>query len=453
MLRNFIFAVALIAPLPGLAQLQVFQFDGTKENPTGSIYQLPQTAPGDNLETRFHIRNAGLSGIQLLKLTMSGDGFRLTSAPSLGYIIAPGDFSEIKVMFAPTGTGSYSGSLQVNSLNLTLRGTVVGAAALSMNGAQLSVGSRIDMGNTEFGTSSSKTLTLTNPTNAPLAIPSITVSGAAFQGPNGVTAPLTLDPGQSVSFSISFAPPAAQTYQGMLSLDQRSFNLTGLGLAPPLPTAAIRLGAQTGSSGQQQKISIQLAAPSKIAATGTLAMMFKAGVSNVSDDAAVQFMSGPRRQATVTFQPGDTIGHFGSSTDLTFQTGTTSGQITFTLTLPNGTINTTMTIAPAVASFDTTTGTRRVSDLDVNLIGFDNTHSASLLTFTFYDSKGNVIQPGAIKADMTQSFKSYFDGSQSGGAFALRATFPVTGDATQVAGVDVQMTNAAGVAQTQRITF
>ena len=37
-----------------------------------------------------------------------------------------------------------------------------------------------------------------------------------------------------------------------------------------------------------------------------------------------------------------------------------------------------------------------VNDLDVNIAGFDNTHSISLLGFTFYDATGRALQPGSL---------------------------------------------------------
>ncbi|MGI8742470.1 MAG: hypothetical protein ACR2NN_07840 [Bryobacteraceae bacterium] len=58
-----------------------------------------------------------------------------------------------------------------------------------------------------------------------------------------------------------------------------------------------------------------------------------------------------------------------------------------------------------------------------------------------------------IRVDETSDFRRYFGAGKAGGAFQLRATFPVTGDATQIAGVDVEMTNSAGIAKTQRISF
>jgi hypothetical protein len=86
-------------------------------------------------------------------------------------------------------------------------------------------------------------------------------------------------------------------------------------------------------------------------------------------------------------------------------------------------------------------------------MGFDNTRTAGPLTFTFFDLAGNAVAPGAIRADATASFASYFQSSGLGGVFLLRAVFPVTGDPSQVGAFQAQIGNSAGTAPTARIVF
>jgi hypothetical protein len=89
----------------------------------------------------------------------------------------------------------------------------------------------------------------------------------------------------------------------------------------------------------------------------------------------------------------------------------------------------------------------------VRVTGFDNTHTAGLLTFTFFDAAGNAIAPGAIRTDATASFASYFQSSNLGGVFLLKADFPVTGNPSQVSTFQAQIANSAGTAQTARTAF
>src|SRR5439155_22226676 len=140
--------------------------------------------------------------------------------------------------------------------------------------------------------------------------------------------------------------------------------LTGLGFDPPLPAASIAFASWIASSAQQNTISIPLAADSEVSGTGTVTMEFRSSVTGVADDAAIQFLSGPKRAATVTIAPGDTAAKFGTQSSIAFQTGTTAGTITFSLKLGNSTRQTTLTIAPVPVNIDTAHAVRRVNDLD-----------------------------------------------------------------------------------------
>ena len=332
---------------------------------------------------------------------------------------------------------------------------MIPSAVLTVGGVTtaLAAGATIDFGPVQRGSSRLENFTLTNPNNGSITVGALAVSGTGFRGPIGATAPLQIASGQSISFQVAFEPQVGQPAQGTLAVDQRSFVLTGQGLDPPLPTASIQLGSAAGVSAQQNNISIPLASPSKVSGTGTLTMVFNSSVPSVGDDAAIQFLSGPKRAATVTIAAGDTVAKFGTQSSIAFQTGSTAGTIVFTLNLPNATQQISLPIAPAAIILDTAHAVRRVGNLDVSMTGLDNTYSASQLAFTFYDKNGSTMQPGVIRVDVTSDFRLYFAASQVGGQFALLATFPVIGDVNVVAGFDVQITNSTGATKTQKITF
>jgi hypothetical protein len=262
-----------------------------------------------------------------------------------------------------------------------------------------------------------------------------------------------LAPGQTASFQVTFQPQTGTAAQGTLTIDQRSFTLTGLGLQPLVPTASIELASTLGASAQQNSVSVTLASASQVSGTGTLTLAFASSVPGVSDDPAIEFLSGPKREATVTIAPGAASATFNGQPNIAFQTGTTAGTITFTLTLPNATQQTSLTIAPAGVNIDSAGAVRLTDEINVSMDGFDNTYSASQLVFTFYDAKGNVIQPGAISVNAASSFQQYFATTTAGGTFALLANFPVTGNEADVASFDLAITNSVGVVTTQHVTF
>jgi hypothetical protein len=74
------------------------------------------------------------------------------------------------------------------------------------------------------------------------------------------------------------------------------------------------------------------------------------------------------------------------------------------------------------------------------------------MVFTFFDTSGQMLQPGAILADFTQAFRTFFTKTQAGSAFQVRVSFPVTGDTSGIAGVEMKLSNNAGTTTTH-LTF
>lgn len=451
----------IFLPLPAMAQIQVFTFNGTSETPVGSFINIGSATPGDTLETRFRVRNQGAGPATFQTLSLAGEGFQLVSAsvPSLPYTIAPGNFAEFRVDFSPTSKATYSAFMAVNTTNITLQGNGVAGASVTPPGSQGPVAgsTAIDFGTVAVGSSKVQSFTLSNPSAANLTVQAITVSGAGFSGPIGVTTPLPLASGQTASFQVKFQPITAQPAQGTLLVDGRSFNLTGLGISPPLeavlPSLAIHLASTAGASAQQNSLSIALGLASPVGGSGTLSMQFTPSVPGVADDPSVQFLSGKARLATVNFAQGNSAGTFNGQSSIAFSTGATAGTILFTLTLEDGTPagQISLSIPPSAVTLDTATGLRKAGELDVSLTGLDNTYSASQLSFTFYDTTGATVQPGAIPVNVSSIFQQYFASTQVGGMFALLARFPVTGDTSQIGSVTVQMTNSAGTITAQQI--
>jgi Abnormal spindle-like microcephaly-assoc'd, ASPM-SPD-2-Hydin len=455
--RTLLFS--LLLPLSALAQLEVFQFNGTIDTPVAALVNVGTAAPGDTLETRFHVRNIGSGPASLTNLTLSGQGFTIVSAPSLPYILAPYvglvSEAEIDVDFNPPGTGSFSAFLNVNSINLVLQGISAAAAALTLSGSQtpLSAGAVVNFGSVAVGATQTQGFALSNFASSSITVASVAVSGSAFSGPIGLKTPVEIGPGQSVAFQIKFAPQSGTSSEGALTIDNRAFTLSGQGLDAPLPGASIVFASSVGASAQQDSITIPLASASQVTGSGTLTMAFQSGVAGVADDAAIQFLSGPFRNATVSVAIGATSATIGGKSSMAFQTGTTAGTITFTLTLNKATQQLSLTIPASPIILDSATAIRQLGALGVAFSGFDNTYSASQLAFTFYDLKGTALPQGVIDVDARTPFQQYFSAAQAGGAFALLATFPVTGDTTQIGFVTAQVTNSMGATTTQQITI
>jgi hypothetical protein len=453
---------------PSLGQLQLFVFNGTTDTPAGALVNVGTFAPGDAITTRFHVRNIGQGSVTLGNASLSGGdgGFSIASEPSVGYILAPYTVGsaepEIDVAFSSTVVDSFRATLGINGASVILTGAVVPLAVVTVGGSTtpLAAGATVDF-SAAVGSDQVQAFVLSNPSSASVTVGSVAVSGTGFTLAPGLTLPVQIAPdGPSVPFQVTFTPTTGATVQGTLTVDTRTFNLTGQGLDLPLPSATIVLLPTAGASGQQDHVSISLAPASKVNGTGTLTMAFQSSVNGVSDDPAIQFLSGPQRVASLSIVPGDTSATFGvdGASSMTFQTGATAGTITFTLTLNGQTkqaAQATLTIPPSRINLadDTFSAIRLFGSLNVSFGGIDNTYSASHVAFTFYDTTGLPLPQGAIDVDETSGFQTYFSTTQAGGAFQMLAEFPVTGNTALIGSVTAQITNSQGTVTTPSIPF
>jgi hypothetical protein len=447
-------ALALLFPFIASAQLALVTFDGTAETPVASVYDYGKVATGGAKDVRFRARNTGNSAVVLTTLTVSGTGFSITGAPTPPSTIAPANFLEFTVHFSAGTLGSYSANLQVNSISALLLATSVAAPTLTVLPGCTGP-NPVNFGLVQRATLRICSFSLQNPNSQPLVISTLTVTGAAFKAPQGVNTPFTLPAGQAVTFNISFIPPASITYAGTLTIETQTFSLTGGGFDPPLPKPTLQFDAGTMGSAQQRTLTMLLPTASPVTVSGLVTLTFQPGTSIVTDDPAVVFMASGSRKVAFAVKQGDTQISLGGQTGAVFQTGTTAGTLTFTVTgTPmDGDPTTTVSIPPAIIPIDLTTASKRVNDLDIEVIGYDNTYTAGAMSFTFFDTKGNTLGAGAIGADFTSNFRSYFTSVLSGSSFVMRVTFPVTGDAATVGSVQVDLINSAGVAHTGRVQF
>src|SRR5205814_9562021 len=99
--------------------------------------------------------------------------------------------------------------------------------------------SSYDFGSVAVGSSSKKSVVISNVSNASMTVSQINVTGAAY-AVSGVTLPLTLAAGATSSFVVKFAPSATGAISGNVSLVSTASNsptgltLSGAGAAAPI---------------------------------------------------------------------------------------------------------------------------------------------------------------------------------------------------------------------------
>ncbi|HYW39439.1 MAG TPA: choice-of-anchor D domain-containing protein, partial [Terriglobales bacterium] len=203
-------------------------------NPTSLAFGNVQV--GNNTSLSETLTNTGGTSLTVSAAAASGSGLSL-SGLSLPLTLTAGQSTSFTVLFSPSMSGAASESVSITSngsnpnLSIPLSGTGVTQGTLGANPTSLAFGS------VQVGNSSSLSETLTNSGGSSLTISAATASGTGFSL-SGLTLPLTLNAGQSTSFTVLFAPTAGGAVSGSVSITSNGANpnlsipLSGTGGTP-----------------------------------------------------------------------------------------------------------------------------------------------------------------------------------------------------------------------------
>ena len=182
----------------------------------------------------FTLTNSGNVTITINQVTTTGPGFNASGLTS-GQTIAAGATATLTGTFAPTTTGAASGNIAINStatnptLNIPLSGT-------GTQGALTATPGNIPFGSVTVGSSASVPVTLSNTGSTVVSITAHSITGTGFTL-SGWAAPASLNPGQTTSFTVTFAPTSATPASGSVSITSNApgspltIGLTGTGTA------------------------------------------------------------------------------------------------------------------------------------------------------------------------------------------------------------------------------
>lgn len=486
-----------LIPLAAQAQLNVFTFNGTTESPVGATYNYGNIAIGASSAVRFRIFNSGTSGVEVYGPTVSGVGFSIsaingTPPVTIPPVSSPLNFFEFSVTFNATAlaAGTYSASLQVagpsiSTINVLLLASVPSTilqpgqppalTVLAGPGCSATSGNAIAFAKVNIGSIGLCNFSLTNINSFPITISSIAASGdPAFTVHAPPATPVTLAANASTGFALQITPVCGQaTYSGTLTINStyysNPFTVTGNGITPPLPTPSLVFDAPAFSSMQQHAVSITLPSPSACGANGYVNLAFTPAANlPVTDDSTIVFMSSSTRTLPFAVAAGSAQVLIEGNATASFATGSTAGTIAFSLsgiTAARALPNPSFPIAPAPLSIDTATASNQVlGQLNLSVVGYDNTYSAGQMTFTFFDGSGTAVgQP--ISANFTSNFQSFYSGQPLGSTFLMQISFPVLGSCVPstttttcvanqgIATMQATLTNSAGQTQTGTLTF
>lgn len=460
-----LFAVAFAAN----AQL-VLSTCGSAAATVGATYNFGSVAAGTSDTVSFCIKNTGAPPVTIETIAVSGAGFTLPSVNGgLPYILAPANTLEFSVNFlvaSNSPVGTYSASVVITSepsdtISVVLLANLVAGPTLTVEpSCSLTTTNAINFGTLTNGSLHLCNIFIENQSAQPLTLTNIAASGG-FQIQDAPPYPQTVPASgaSGVDFALEITPPCGSVaLNGTLTLTLNgtnfSYAITGQGADPPLNAPLLTLDSTTIASAQQHTISISLPNPAACPASGNLNLQFTP-VAGLPQDLSVGFLTGNPNSLPFAIAAGSSSATIGGQPLATFQTGTTAGNISFSLSgipvVNTPTLSVTVPAAPVTiemaAASDQTTG-----ELNIEVVGFDNTYSTGQMSFSFADASGNPIG-ATIQANFDSQFNSYFAQQNAGSAFLINVSFPVQGNAAEVATVSVTMTNSAGQTQTGTLTF
>jgi hypothetical protein len=434
-----------LADPPGFALY--YRDPAAGETPVGESFTFASAAPGETSEARFRIRNPTAASVTINRLSIDPGPFRTFDQFFPPRIIAAGDFADFSIRFAPTEAGEFERLLHVNDLLVKLRGSSTGLPFLEIevSGAwkRLTTGSATDLGTVERRATLERRSRVVTPPGATAAAPPA-ISGEGF----------SLSADGADEFVIRFSAEKAGSYSGSLDFAGRSFAVTATASEFSAPRPIPTIDAAQLKSGSQQKVTVEFSENSRVQTTGTLKLVFRPDTAGSPDDSSIAFLPQLTRQVGFTVKEGATRADFNGSDGVSLQTGTTAGTIVLQATVGSVTREASFHIAPAPVSLQSAKASVAPGAAEVVAVGFDNARSVSKVTFTFILKSGLAAAPGRIEKDVSATFQDYFKGNPAaGGSFALRANFPVSGAASELIGVEVEIANSQGTCQTGRLRF
>jgi len=227
--------------------------------PSATSLNFGNTLVGTSSSQAVSVSNSGTGSVNISQITITGAGYSFSGFPG-AVTLAAGQSLSLSVSFTPAIAGSAAGSLSVVSSATNSPTTI----SLSGSGVQPQISvipASVSFGSVTVGLTNTQTLTITNPGTANLSVTQASLAGTGF-GLSGLTLPLSVPPGGSSAFTVSFKPASASSFSGSLTLVNNTPNspvvvaLAGTGVSPVLqltasPTSVGFGSIPTGSSATQ----------------------------------------------------------------------------------------------------------------------------------------------------------------------------------------------------------
>jgi hypothetical protein len=420
---------------------QVLTSTGSVPFLANQTVSLPDTLVGTTASVTVRVQNTGTAAGTISAITAGNGPFTVTDVPLTPVTLKPSDILTFTLNFIPTQTGKNTGNLRIGNDLFTLAGNGLGPKLdFSYGAAPVTVvqaGGAVIFSPLQVGQSASLPFTVTNHGTTVGRVASVAVADThgVFTVTNLPGLPATLNPGDSFTFTISFAPATTGIATSVLQVDTQSFNLSGSGSQPP-PLPAVQF---TGASGTvdaftQPAIGLSLASPYALAVSGILTITTASASFN--PDPAVQFATGGVKVSfTIPANSTDAVFPIGGNR-IRLQSGTTAGTITITAGLATSSgLDLTPSPAPAVSLtvassaphlLSVVLASQSTTGFSLQVTGFSTTRSLTTLNFQFTAASGGLASNGSVSVDVSGAAANWYSSSQSqsfGGQFSVTIPF------------------------------
>jgi ASPM-SPD-2-Hydin domain-containing protein/HYDIN/CFA65/VesB family protein/centrosomal CEP192-like protein len=186
--------------------------------------------------------NSGSADLTIRQATVTGRGFRISG---LGFpmSLGAGQRKNFTVTFTPQAAGNANGSIVVITDASATAVNVPVSAVATTSGVLISNPSSLSFGSVQRDQGKTLSAALTNSGGSSVTVSQANVSGAGFTL-NGLSLPVTLAPGQSASFGVTFKTQSTSGVSGGLSFVSDAANAT---LTIPLVANAAAVGVLSTS--------------------------------------------------------------------------------------------------------------------------------------------------------------------------------------------------------------
>jgi len=406
--------------------------------------------------------------------------FSLVGVPATPPILKPGDKESFTITYTPTKVGTQTGQLVVGGdvfiLSAQGLGPQLSFSYITPAGTIINIGTpaAVDFPPITISQSEKINFTITN-SGTTTATVSLINTTAPFSLTPPPTLPLTLDPGKSSQFGITFTPTTGSTVTQVLQIDNTQVQLIGSGSTPPtLPSYTISGPSGTVSPVTQAGVSLTLAKSYPVELTGVLTLTTS---GKFGTDPAAQFSTGSsagNRTVDFTIPANSTSADFvGQGPQILLQTGTvaetitltpsfmTTGGVDITPASPTTLQFTIPSSAPALTNVQPSSESS--SGFTLLVTGYSPTRDLKSLSVTFIPASGFSLATSQFPFDLSQSAGLWFASTSSqsfGGQFEISIPFNLSGSAPSgktllqtIASVSATVSNSVGTSSSLQATL